>query len=353
MGNILTCCVAPNCGQHKRKGSVESDCDSEVYGDAGPQVTAPRKTKKFSKGARDGHHREYIHYWKMPKEGASKLNPSDDPKISTIFLSKSQTYVHDQRNNTHLKHVNGGQLMRKYSSCSSIWMDESTLSKPNHRNIVQCMTLAVYYHIKYRDANRSLDIFDERLHPLTEEKLPEDYFQHDPEHECIYRFVAIIFNAIWIPTECAIMTLVYLERLMSYAKIDLCPTNWKRIVLGAILLAFKVWHDKAVWNIHFCQILKNLALQDINQLERHYLCLLEFDVNVSASTYAKYYFDLRSLADHSNMYFVSAPLTKERAQKLEAMSRYCEDGGLHRGEIRKYSSDDSFTGIRLSKAILS
>ncbi|XP_063090455.1 cyclin-Y-like protein 1 [Cavia porcellus] len=140
---------------------------------------------------------------------------------------------------------------------------------------------------------------------------------------------------------------------MSYAKIDLCPTNWKRIVLGAILLAFKVWHDKAVWNIHFCQILKNLALQDINQLERHYLCLLEFNVNVSASTYAKYYFDLRSLADHSNMYFVSAPLTKERAQKLEAMSRYCEDGGLNRGEIRKYSSDDSFTGIRLSKAILS
>ncbi|XP_063089756.1 cyclin-Y-like protein 1 [Cavia porcellus] len=245
------------------------------------------------------------------------------------------------------------QLTRKYSSCSSIWMDESTLSKPNHRNIVQCMTLAVYYHIKYRDANRSLDIFDERLHPLTVSKLPEDYFQHDPEHECIYRFVAIIFNALCIPTECTIMTLVYLERLMSYAKIDLCPTNWKRIVLGAILLAFKVWHDKAVWNIYFCRILQNLALQDINQLERHYLCLLEFNVNVSASTYAKYYFDLRSLADHSNMYFVSAPLTKERARKIEAMSRHCEDGGLHRGEIRKSSSDDSFTGIRLSKAILS
>lgn len=67
MGNILTCCVAPNCGQCKRKGSVESDCDSEVYGDAGAQVTAPRKTKKFSKGASDGHHQEYIHYWKMPK----------------------------------------------------------------------------------------------------------------------------------------------------------------------------------------------------------------------------------------------------------------------------------------------
>ncbi|XP_063090405.1 cyclin-Y-like protein 1 [Cavia porcellus] len=113
MGNILTCCVAPNCGQCKRKGSVESDCYSEVYGDAGAQVTAPRKTKKFSKGASDGHHQEYIHYWKMPKEGASKLNPSDDPKIGTIFLSKSHTYVHDQRNNTHLKHGFGQHLGAK------------------------------------------------------------------------------------------------------------------------------------------------------------------------------------------------------------------------------------------------
>uniref|UniRef100_H0VZ13 Cyclin N-terminal domain-containing protein n=1 Tax=Cavia porcellus TaxID=10141 RepID=H0VZ13_CAVPO len=221
------------------------------------------------------------------------------------------------------------QLMRKYSSYSTIWTDESILSQPNHRNIVQCMRLAVYYHIKYRDANRPLDIFDERLHLLTKEKLPEDYFEHDPEHECIYRFVAIIFNAAWLPTECAIMTLVR-ERLLSYAKVDFCPANWKRIVLGAILVACKVWHDKAVWNTDFCQILKNLALKDINQLEKHYLCLLEFNVNVSASIYAKYYFDLPSLADHGNMYFVSAPLTKERAQKLEAISRYCKNGGLRR-----------------------
>uniref|UniRef100_A0A286XM23 Cyclin N-terminal domain-containing protein n=1 Tax=Cavia porcellus TaxID=10141 RepID=A0A286XM23_CAVPO len=280
----------------------------------------------------------------------SKLNPYDDPKIGTIFLSKSQAYAHNQRNNTHLKHDS------KYSY-STIRTDESILSQPNHRNIVQCMTLAVYYHIKYRDANRSLDIFDERLHSLTKEKLPEDYFEHDPEHECIYRFVAIIFNAAWLPTECAIMTSlyslqIYLERLLSYAKVDLCPANWKRIVLGAILVACKVWHDKAVWNTDFCQILKNLALKDINQLERHYLCLLEFNVNVSASIYAKYYFDLRSLADHSNMYFVSAPLTKERAQKLE-VRLYCENGGLRRVEIRKSSTDDSFIVIRQSKAILS
>lgn len=148
---------------------------------------------------------------------------------------------------------------------------------------------------------------------------------------------------------------VYLERLLTYAELDICPSNWKRIVLGAILLASKVWDDQAVWNVDYCQILKDITVEDMNEMERHFLELLQFNINVPASVYAKYYFDLRSLADDNNLSFPLEPLSNERAQKLEAISRLCEDKykDLSRVAMRRSFSADNLVGIRRSNAVLS
>ena len=98
---------------------------------------------------------------------------------------------------------------------------------------------------------------------MQRDAVPAEYTKYNPEHRTIYRFIRTLFNAAQLTAECAIITLVYLERLLKYAEVDISPGSWKRITLGAILLASKVWDDQAVWNVDYCQILKDLTVEDM------------------------------------------------------------------------------------------
>ncbi|XP_073318788.1 cyclin-Y-like protein 1 isoform X2 [Chaetodon auriga] len=341
MGGSVSCCISPGESPkiHRREVELE-ECPITTTEDVSEDT---------------GTYLQHISDRELPDELAQEANPSDHPRASTLFLNKSQTDVREKRKSNYLNHMSPGLLTKKYSSCSTIFIDDSTVSQPNLKSTIKCVALAIYYHIKNRDSNRSLDIFDEKKHPLSREKVPDDYSVVDPEHKLIYRFIRTLFSSAQLTAECAIVTLVYLERLLTYAEMDICPCNWKRIVLGAILLASKVWDDQAVWNVDYCQILKDITVEDMNEMERHFLELLQFNINVPASVYAKYYFDLRSLADDNNLSFPLEPLSNKRAQKLEAISRLCEDKykDLSKAAMRRSISADNLVGIKNSQAVLS
>jgi hypothetical protein len=85
--------------------------------------------------------------------------------------------------------------------------------------------------------------------------------------------------------------------------------------------------------------------------------MLQFNINVPSSVYAKYYFDLRTLAEANDLSFPAEPLSKERAQKLEALSQQCEDK-LSGGDVghvinRRWASMDKINVHRRSVAIIS
>uniref|UniRef100_A0A4W6G6N5 Cyclin Y n=1 Tax=Lates calcarifer TaxID=8187 RepID=A0A4W6G6N5_LATCA len=328
MGNTTSCCVSSS-PKHRRNNHSRL----ETYR---PEPELSREDT----GCNLQHISDRENIDDLPME----YNPSDHPRASTIFLSKSQTDVREKRKSLYINHVS--PVRRKYSSCSTIFLDDSTVSQPNLKYTIKCVALAIYYHIKNRDVDGRmlLDIFDEKLHPLS-------FF---------ISFVVIfcsltLFSAAQLTAECAIVTLVYLERLLTYAEIDICPANWKRIVLGAILLASKVWDDQAVWNVDYCQILKDITVEDMNELERQFLELLQFNINVPSSVYAKYYFDLRSLAEANNLSFPLEPLSRDKAQKLEAISRLCDDKykDLRKLAKKRSVSADNLMVVRWCPAIIS
>ncbi|XP_060990202.1 cyclin-Y-like protein 1 isoform X2 [Dama dama] len=344
MGNTLTCCVSPSASPKlgRRAGPAEPDYESEVYeaaaGDAVAVAPAPAAVEptELDFRAGEGRHLQHISDREMPEDLALESNPSDHPRASTIFLSKSQTDVREKRKSNHLNHCDLSNILpHKEQGKSDVVPGE-----------LQVLFLGTAMFQSMQVLNASFPLTQSMRKKSTEMPIgPWTFLMRDHIHS----------HAAQLTAECAVVTLVYLERLLTYAEIDICPTNWKRIVLGAILLASKVWDDQAIWNVDYSQILKDITVEDMNEMERHFLELLQFNINVSASVYAKYYFDLCSLADDNNLSFLTAPLSKERAQSLEAISRLCEDKykDLGRVAVRRSFSTDNFIGIQRSNAILS
>ncbi len=59
-------------------------------------------------------------------------------------------------------------VSQKHSnSCSTIYVDDSTVSQPNWKAMIKCVSIAIHSHILHRKSNKTMKIFDEKLHPLT------------------------------------------------------------------------------------------------------------------------------------------------------------------------------------------
>ena len=111
--------------------------------------------------------------------------------------------------------ING--TTKKSNSCSTIYIDDSTVSQPNLKTAIRLVACAIHYHIKRRTGDRSLEIFDERLYPLSRDSAPihDDYRTIVPDHRVIYKFMKNLFTAAQLTAECAIVTLVPITNLFT------------------------------------------------------------------------------------------------------------------------------------------
>jgi len=191
------------------------------------------------------------------------------------------------------------------------------------------------------------EIFDEDKYPLS--KTPIDT-KNPPSSQQVYVFLSTIFKAERLGAQCGILCLAYIERIISLADVVLTPFNWRRVSLSALILASKVWEDQAVWNVDSLSIFDCVTVQDLAQLEKVILNLLQFNVSLKAALYAKYYFELRSLAEQADMQFPLEPLSKEDAERLETRSEDTEQNVRKQSEKYKITRSNSETNLTQHKS---
>nr|XP_039333675.1 cyclin-Y-like protein 2 [Saimiri boliviensis boliviensis] len=303
-----------------------------------PRMTRKRKTLEIRELTSNPANSR-VHTWPRSCRGAQ--NPSSDLQTNVPYLLALYQQVFTEH------------FIQKCSSCSTIFLDDSTASRPHFTMTLKSVALVIYYLIRQRGADKTLDVFDERSYPFTREQLPEEHFKYDPRHKVIFRFVRTLFKAKKLRAELAIVSLVYIKRLIRYADLDICPTNWKRIILGAILLALKVRSEEAVCLEDYCELFENLTVEDMNELEEYFVELINYNFIVPGKVYTRYYFCLRALAHKHGLRLPVYLLERERAWELQAFSRMEGDEVFSTAHKNRSLSADDLIRLQRSKAILS
>ena len=103
-----------------------------------------------------------------------------------------------------------------------------------------------------------------------------------PTETDIYDFGHQLFNSVQLSSECSIVCLIYVERLMEVAKVPLLACTWRPIFMCGLLLASKVWQDLSSWNIEFSSVYPQFSLESINKLELNFLRNVRWDLYISS-----------------------------------------------------------------------
>lgn len=117
------------------------------------------------------------------------------------------------------------------------------------------------------------------------------------------------------------LAVAYIDKIGSSRKTKLCPANWRRVLLSALLLSEKVYEDQAVWNIDYAKSFPEISVDDLRQLEREFLIKIQFELTLKPSEYAKYYFELVSRRDKNE--YPLHQLDRNTATTLEAKAIGC------------------------------
>jgi len=87
--------------------------------------------------------------------------------------------------------------------------------------------------------------------------------------------------------ESAVMTLIYIDRLIERRAFAVTALNAHRLVITSVLVASKCFDDEFYSNGFFAQV-GGVSVKELNKLEREFLFLLQFSTHVTPTMYTQY-----------------------------------------------------------------
>jgi len=216
------------------------------------------------------------------------------------------------------------------NTCGTMYM-KTTMSAPDIDATIKCVCGVFRTHILTSELVDAETINDyEVFNDLQDGSSSEN--TAPPSLNEVTNFYRDIFLKAQMESDCIIMSLIYVEKLIKKTRGALRPgaANWRSLIFSCMILSSKVWDDLSMWNADFSQSCPkgvSFPLERINDLEINILKVLGFQVKVPASEYAKYYFLLRSMLIKSGLGGdeMTSPLDVEGAERLQQMSSQFEN----------------------------
>lgn len=109
----------------------------------------------------------------------------------------------------------------------------------------------------------------------------------------VLSFMRKIIDTMALANECILVSLIYLEKIMTTSKIEIRFANWRPLLFTSILLASKFWEDICFWNADYSDTLNFYPLKSINRMESEFISLCDYNIYVSAELYANYYNNIK------------------------------------------------------------
>jgi len=84
-----------------------------------------------------------------------------------------------------------------------------------------------------------------------------------------------------LPTECFIIMLIYLEKVLESSNLALSNENWRPVIYTSLLIASKVWEDVSSGNGDFATAYPDYSLSSINRMEHLLIALMNWKLFIS------------------------------------------------------------------------